>query len=53
MIQINNRAMRIVPYTVVWFAAKPNLWGCLLKYYKQSKSSETVPGTAKRIFLPK
>ncbi|WP_431198579.1 hypothetical protein ACQ86K_19360 [Mucilaginibacter sp. P19] len=53
MIQINNRAMRIVPYTVVWFAAKPNLWGCLLKYYKQSKSSEAVPGYRKEDFFTK
>lgn len=53
MIQINNRAMRIVPYTVVWFAAKPNLWGCLLKYYKQSKSSEAVPGYRKESFFTK
>lgn len=53
MIQINSRAMRIVPYTVVWFAAKPNLWGCLLKYYKQSKSCDTVAGYRKESFFTK
>ncbi|SDD76222.1 hypothetical protein SAMN05216464_102497 [Mucilaginibacter pineti] len=53
MIQISSRAMRIVPYTVVWFAAKPNLWGCLLKYYKQSKSCDTVAGYRKEAFFTK
>jgi len=53
MIQINNRVMRIVPYTVVWFAAKPNLWGCLLNYYKQSKSNEEVPGYRRENFYTK
>jgi len=53
MIQINGRAMRILPYTVVWFAAKPNLWGCLLKYYKQSKSCDIVTGYRKESFFTK
>jgi hypothetical protein len=53
MIQIKSRAMRLVPYNVVWFADKPSKWKCLFSYYKQSACHNNIPGYRREPFFTK
>lgn len=53
MIQVKRKAMRLLPYKIIWFADKPSKWNCLYCYYKQSAYCNEVPGYRRESFFTK
>lgn len=53
MVQINTRALNLVPFNVIWFADRPRTGNCLLSYYKQSNYVGPVSGYYRQSFFTK
>jgi len=53
MIAIETRALKIAPIKVIWFAASPGKWNFLNSFYKQSPSTQFVPGYLRKPFFTK